>query len=116
LTGGGGLSQIPIIDWRSYRDDLADEHVRFQSLVTRSRLIAASGNADNQVILVDPRSDVFAVLSDFPTSIYAQRQGGSRSPNGSLVRRFDGRYERRDLVREDFAHSAFSLSDGLLDR
>src|SRR5262249_38152055 len=41
LTGGGGLGNIPIIDWRSYSDDLGDLHDRFRSFVTRARLIAA---------------------------------------------------------------------------
>jgi hypothetical protein len=55
LTGGGGLRRIPIIDWRKYSDDSGDLHDRFRSFVTRARLIAANGHADNQVILVDPR-------------------------------------------------------------
>jgi hypothetical protein len=58
LTGGGGLSQIPIIDQRSYTDDLADVHDRLRSFVTRARLIASNGNADNQVILVGPRPEI----------------------------------------------------------
>jgi hypothetical protein len=58
LTGGGGLSQIPIIDERSYTDDLADAHDRLRSFVTRARLIASNGNADNQVILVGPRREI----------------------------------------------------------
>jgi hypothetical protein len=58
LTGGGGLNQIPIIDWRPYSDDGADQHDDFRSLVTRTRLIAANGNADNQIILVDARYEL----------------------------------------------------------
>jgi len=58
LTGGGGLGQIPIIDWRQYSDDLADEHNLVWSFATRARLIAANGNADNQVMLLYPRFDV----------------------------------------------------------
>jgi hypothetical protein len=64
LTGAGGLSQVPIIDfdwW--YSDDLADVHDHFRSLVTRARLIAANGSADNQVILVYPRPNIFPFLS-----------------------------------------------------
>lgn len=59
LTGGGGLSQVPIIDWHLYGDDLANAHDLFRSFATRARLIAANGNADNQVILIDPRSDLW---------------------------------------------------------
>jgi hypothetical protein len=55
LTGGGGLAEVPIIDWRRYGDDMADSHDRFRSFAIRARLIAANGNADNQVIFVYPR-------------------------------------------------------------
>lgn len=58
LTGGGGLGHIPIVDVRSYTDDLADAHDRYRSFVTRARLMAARGNADNQVILVTPRPEL----------------------------------------------------------
>ena len=54
LTGGGGLAEIPIIDWRWYSDDQGDNHDSFRSLATRARLIAANGTAANQVILTDP--------------------------------------------------------------
>jgi hypothetical protein len=58
LTGGGGLSQVPIIDWRQYNDDSANNHDSIRSFITRARLIAANGNADNQVILTFPRWSV----------------------------------------------------------
>lgn len=63
LTGGGGLSQIPIIDWRLYADDLADNHDRFRSLVTRERMIKANGSAENHVILVYPRPEFPSLLA-----------------------------------------------------
>lgn len=69
LTGGGGLSQTPIIDWRQYSDDLADVHDSLRSFVTRARMIAAHGNADNQVILIDPRPDPFP-----PDTRFVERQ------------------------------------------
>jgi hypothetical protein len=50
-TGSGGLSAIPIIDIRLYTDAVPDIHDQFRSFVTRARLTAANGNADNQVIL-----------------------------------------------------------------
>jgi len=61
LTGGGGLSNVPIIDWRPYSDELTsvDGHPLFLSLATRARLIAAYGNAGNQVIRVSPRETWF---------------------------------------------------------
>jgi Tannase-like family of unknown function (DUF6351) len=58
LTGGGGLNKLPILDWRPYSDDGADPHDDFRSFVTRARLIAANGNADNQVIFVDRRYEL----------------------------------------------------------
>ena len=51
-TGSGGLGSVPIIDFRAYRDDIPDPHDSVRSHITRARLIAANGNADNQVILV----------------------------------------------------------------
>jgi len=57
-TGSGGLGNVPIIDFRTYRDDIADPHDSIRSYITRSRLIAANGNADNQVILVSSREGI----------------------------------------------------------
>ena len=53
-SGSGGLSAIPIIDIRLYTDKVPDIHDQFRSFVTRARLTAANGNADNQVILTFP--------------------------------------------------------------
>jgi hypothetical protein len=54
LYGGGGLATTPIIDYRSYTDDRpnGDIHMIVHQFSTRARLIAANGNADNQVMLV----------------------------------------------------------------
>nr|WP_275200562.1 DUF6351 family protein [Bradyrhizobium sp. CSA207] len=83
VTGGGGLGQIPIIDWRSYLDDLANAHDFLRSFAMRARLSAANGSADNQVILVDPRLDFFSRIGDLDSdSLYARRQG-------ELVRQMD---------------------------
>ncbi len=57
-TGGGGLGSVPIIDFRTYRDDIADPHDSVRSYTTRSRLIAANGNADNQAILITSRDGI----------------------------------------------------------
>jgi len=65
LTGGGGLGDVPIIDERPYDDDEANQHDRLRSLVIRARL-AATGHADNQVILTYPRQsemDLLRILS-----------------------------------------------------
>jgi hypothetical protein len=68
LTGRGGLSAIPIIDWRPYGDELPiiDGHPRVFSFVTRARLTEGNGNADNQVIVVGSRDAWFDSQSDAP--------------------------------------------------
>lgn len=55
LWGGNGLGDVPLIDYRAYTDDLphGDIHMRYQSFSTRARLVAANGDADNQVMLVE---------------------------------------------------------------
>jgi hypothetical protein len=52
-NGGGGLANVPIIDYRAYADDQAigDIHLRYHSFAMRERLIKANGDADNQVML-----------------------------------------------------------------
>ncbi|MGH3383977.1 MAG: DUF6351 family protein [Nocardioidaceae bacterium] len=53
LSGGGGLGDIPIVDYRAYTD-LApggDIHMRYHSFAVRERLVGANGDADNQVML-----------------------------------------------------------------
>ena len=54
-SGGGGLRDIPIIDYRAYADDNAvgDIHLRYHSFSMRERLKKANGDADNQVMLVE---------------------------------------------------------------
>jgi Tannase-like family of unknown function (DUF6351) len=81
LTGGGGLSETPIIDWRWYSDDQGDNHDSFRSLVTRARISAANGTAANQVILIDPPAStpvmtVFMRVADPSpqTSNFARRE------------------------------------------
>lgn len=56
---GAGLASIPIIDVRSYLDFVqpggnVDVHTAYHSRVNRARLVAANGNADNQVIVTVP--------------------------------------------------------------
>lgn len=55
--GGGGLASVPIIDYRTYYDDLpqGDVHLRFHSFSTRLRLERANGTSDNQVMLVQDK-------------------------------------------------------------
>ena len=54
LSGGGGLAETPIIDYRGYADFAkGDPHMRFHSFSTRERLLKANGQADNQVMLLE---------------------------------------------------------------
>lgn len=54
-NGGGGLRDVPIIDYRAYSDDnpVGDIHLRYHSFSMRDRLIKANGDAANQVMLVE---------------------------------------------------------------
>ena len=54
-NGGGGLRDIPIIDYRAYADDdpVGNIHLRYHSFSMRERLKKANGDADNQVMLVE---------------------------------------------------------------
>lgn len=54
-NAGGGLRNVPIIDYRAYADANpgGDIHLRFHSFSMRDRLIKANGDADNQVMLVE---------------------------------------------------------------
>ena len=54
-SGGGGLRDIPIIDYRAYADDnpIGDIHLRYHSFSMRERLQKANGDADNQVMLAE---------------------------------------------------------------
>jgi hypothetical protein len=54
-SGGGGLRDIPIIDYRAYSDDnpVGDIHQRYHSFSMRERLIKANGDAANHVMLVE---------------------------------------------------------------
>ncbi len=56
-AGGGGLALIPIIDIRTYNDSNPDIHDEYRSFVTRARLTAANGSAENQVMLTFPSSN-----------------------------------------------------------
>ena len=54
LSTGGGLAQIPMIDYRGYVDfRKGDNHQRVHSFSTRARFLAANGNIDNHVMLTE---------------------------------------------------------------
>jgi hypothetical protein len=54
-SGGGGLSAIPILEYRAYQDEApkGDPHLRYHSFSLRARLIKANGHADNHVMLLE---------------------------------------------------------------
>ncbi|WP_298232866.1 DUF6351 family protein [uncultured Azohydromonas sp.] len=54
-SAGGGLRDVPIIDYRAYSDDnaIGDIHLRYHSFSMRERLVKANGDAGNQVMLVE---------------------------------------------------------------
>jgi hypothetical protein len=53
-SGAGGLALVPIIDIRVYADTVPDIHDEYRSFVTRARLAATNGSADNQVMMTFP--------------------------------------------------------------
>ncbi|WP_446686743.1 DUF6351 family protein [Phytoactinopolyspora halotolerans] len=65
-NAGGGLAEIPIIDYRPYRDDNpnGDIHVRYHTFSIRERLMKANGTTVNHVsLLEDSRYGGFSTSS-----------------------------------------------------
>jgi hypothetical protein len=65
-NGGGGLADVPIIDYRAYFDDQpnGDIHLRYHSLSMQARLEKANGTAANRVsLLEDARYGLFSTDS-----------------------------------------------------
>jgi hypothetical protein len=56
-SGGGSLSSIPMLHYRSYNDALGDIHDHVRDFVVRERLRKASGGFANQVIWVYPNGN-----------------------------------------------------------
>jgi hypothetical protein len=56
-SGGGSLSSIPMLHYRSYNDALGDIHDRVRDFVVRERLRKANGGFDNQAIWVYPNGN-----------------------------------------------------------
>ncbi|MFU8852033.1 DUF6351 family protein [Micromonospora sp. SL1-18] len=89
-SGGRGLADIPIIDYRSYWDDVSwgDIHVRYHTLSMRERLRQANGTSANQVsLLEDARYGLFSTdsplvrhavtqMDHWLTNIAGRRPGG----------------------------------------
>ncbi|MCY3844670.1 MAG: DUF6351 family protein [Acidobacteria bacterium] len=74
-SGGGGLAETPIIDYRAYSDDRenGDVHVRYHSFSMRERLRKANGRTDNHVMLVeDDRHGLYSSRSPVLRGALAQ--------------------------------------------
>lgn len=107
LTGGGGLSETPIIDWRQYSDDLADVHDSVRSFVTRARMIAAQGTAGNQTILIDPRPDPFP-----PDTRFIERQRELLTIMDDWLTRIASDDTASDRLAKIVRHRPSSLTEG----
>ncbi|HZX04876.1 DUF6351 family protein [Kribbella sp.] len=65
-NGGGGLRDVPIIDYRAYADTQpwGDIHLRYHTFSMRARLEKANGTAANQVsLLEDAKYGLFSTAS-----------------------------------------------------
>ncbi len=61
--GAGGLGSVPILHYRSYRDDLGDIHDRFRDFQIRERILHANGRVDNQVIWIySPQTEGYGAM------------------------------------------------------
>ena len=118
-TGSGGLGSVPIIDYRAYRDLIADPHESVRSRITRARLIAANGNADNQVILVSPpdatpegaaifallQADVLRLMDDWLANMVSDQ-----SPFQSLAEKVV-RNKPAELVDACYSDAGLKITD-----
>ena len=104
-TGAGGLGAIPIIDFRPYVDFAPDIHDRFRSFVTRARLTAANGRADNHVMLTLPGGNnglLSAITADRTAGVlkamnqWLDNIASDRSKDAASVK--VGRNKPRDLM------------------
>jgi hypothetical protein len=73
-SGAGGMAYTPIVDFRPYVDPTGNIHDSFRSFVTRARLIAANGNADNQVLITYPMATTGAALTVDPARMVEMMQ------------------------------------------
>ena len=90
LSGGGGLSHMPVIDYRAYVDfDEGDPHMRFHSFSLQQRLLKANGDRGNLVMLAESnRHGLFSLnspvlrgaLDSMDVWIRAVKRAGAASP------------------------------------
>ncbi|MFJ6570629.1 DUF6351 family protein [Streptomyces sp. NPDC091292] len=114
LWGGAGLATTPVIDHRSYTDDLpgGDIHMAVHGFSTRARLIAANGHADNQVMLQEDNRHGFSLkspalryaLTEMDTWLTSLSAGESAAPGD------------RPTAREVVARKPAGLTDACWSR
>lgn len=88
-SGGAGLSQVPIIDDRSYLDHTGNFHASVYSFTTRARLMRDNGHADNYVIrrhlgTVSLADENLALMDQWLANI--QADGSELTPLEKIVR------------------------------
>jgi hypothetical protein len=94
-----GDIDIPIIDWRHYREEDLDMHNSHQSFAIRQRMLEADGDASNQVIwFTDGRPDrlsnetplAFQVIDQWMANLRANPSAGvaGNKPAGAVDRCF----------------------------
>ena len=107
-SGGGGLRNLPIIDYRAYADDdpVGNIHLRYHSFSMRERLTKANGDAGNQVMLVeDMRYGLYSSTS--PLLQFALRKNErTRVRAIPVVQKDRSRHKLRD------SHEAHQENDG----
>lgn len=81
-SGAAGLAMVPIIDDRSYLDDIGNFHASVYSFVMRARLERDNGHADNYVVRrhsrdMDIADDNLALMDQWLANIKADKSYGS---------------------------------------
>jgi hypothetical protein len=113
-SGGVGLASVPIIDFRRYLDDSGNVHDAIRSYISRARLIAANGSADNQVILVaentTPASNKVAEESLRLMEEWLENIAGDHSPYHSKAEKVV-RNKPRELVDACYTASLQKITD-----
>ncbi len=94
-----GDIDIPVIDWRHYREEDLDMHNSHQSFASRQRMLNADGDASNQVIwftdaryerLSDQTPLAFEVIDEWMANVHANPELGvaGNKPDGAVDRCF----------------------------
>ncbi|MGW4797335.1 DUF6351 family protein [Nonomuraea sp. NPDC004297] len=133
VSGGRGLARTPIIDYRSYWDDVSwgDIHVRYHTFSMRERLKEANGTAANHVsLLEDARYGLFSTesplvrqavtqMDHWLTNLAGLRPGGkpieriTTARPGTLVEGCNTRDEKPRFVAETLERDPASACERL---